>query len=107
MWTLFVLNFDSTFCINAPSDSGVPPLVYLIPKNRVEDVKKYARQVHKDFWNDDDNSSCDIEDIELDESFEKYLLDNHIEFRVIGSIDITYGERKGNYLDKNIPTECI
>ena len=101
MWTLFVLNFDATYCNTLPNCLGVQPLVYLIPKDKVEDVKKYAKESQKYWWDNDDD------DLEIDECFEKYLSDNHIDFRVIGTIDIPYGKRKMNYLDENIPTECI
>lgn len=102
MWTLFVLNFDKTYCNHSPKDSGVPPLVYLVPKDKVKDVKECAKRAQNDFW--DDNSS---DGIEIDESFEKYLSDNHIDFRLVGDIDLTYGERKGQYLDDRIPTYSV
>ena len=102
MWTFFVLNFDKTYSNYLPKDSGVPPLVYLVPKDKVKVVIECAKRAQSDFWDDDSSDGT-----EIDESFEKYLSDNHIEFRVVGSIDLTYGERKGQYLDNRIPNYSV
>lgn len=40
------------------------------------------------------------------EIWEECKQDN-VDFRRVGSLDITFGERRGGYLDKNIPMECV
>ena len=40
MWTIFVLNFDTTYNNNAITEIGVPPAVYLVPKDKIKYVKK-------------------------------------------------------------------
>ena len=102
MWTIFVLNFDTTYNNNAITEIGVPPAVYIVPKDKIKYVKKCVKQAQKDFWSDDNTS-----DLTMCESFEKYLEDRNIDFSVIGCIELPFGKRKGNYLDKHIITECI
>ena len=102
MWTIFVLNFDKTYSNNALTEIGVPPAVYLVPKDKVKDVKKCAKQAQKDFWSDDNTS-----DLTMSESFEKYLEEKDINFSVVGCIELPFGKRKGKYLNKHITVERI
>ena len=100
-WTLFVLDFDETYNNNPKDDDGVQPVVYLVPQNKLEEVRNLAHQSKNDFWSDDESDLCMIE------YFEKYLDTNNIDFKVVGDINLTFGERKGSYLDNNIPIEYI
>ena len=102
MWTIFILNFDKTYNNIALAEIGVPSAVYIVPKDRVKDVKKCAKKAQKDFWSDDNTS-----DLTMCESFEKHLEDKSIDFSVIGCIELPFGKRKGDYLDKRISLERI
>ena len=102
MWIIFVLNFDATYNNIDAAEIGVPPAVYIVPKDKIKDVKKCAKQAQKDFWYDDNTS-----DLTLSEYFENHLDDENIDFSVIGSIELPFGKRKGDYLDKHIITERV
>ena len=56
-WTLFVLDFDKTYDNEIKDEFGVQPIVYLIPKDKIKDVRHYAEQAHNDFHSED---SCDL-----------------------------------------------
>ena len=100
-WTLFVLDFDNTYDNESDHELGVQPLVYLVPKDRVNDVRHYAEQASNDFHSED---SCDLC---IGDYFEECLGNNNVDFVRVGTIDLTFGERRGDYLDENIPTECV
>lgn len=101
-WTLFILDLDATYNNHLHDDIGVPPLVYLIPKNRLKDVRECAKQAKNDFWSDETST-----DLEIDDSFEEYLTKNNIDFKIVGTIELPFGERKDEFLDKNIPIEYV
>lgn len=98
-WTLFVLDFDNTYDNESDDELGVQPLVYLVPKDRVNDVKHYAEEARNDFYAD--STLC------IGDYFEEWMGNNDVDFRRVGSLDMTFGERRGDYLDENIPMECV
>ena len=100
-WTLFVLDFDNTYDNEGDDELGVQPLVYLVPKDRIKDVHYYAEQAHNDFHSE---HGCDLC---IGNYFEEWLGNNDVDFRRVGSLDMTFGERRGDYLDENIPMECV
>lgn len=100
-WTLFVLDFDGTYD-NEPEDkNGVQPLVYLVPTERVKDVSYYAQQAHNDFHEDDTGSMC------IGDYFEEWLDNNGIDYKSVGNIDLTFDERFGDYLSKEIEMAVV
>lgn len=100
-WTIFVLNRDKTFNFCNHNEVGNPPLVYLVPQDRLKEVRNCVKQMQKDFWvNNDENFGSDTDDY-----FEELLIKNNIDFKYLGYIDLTFSERKGDFLDKNIPME--
>lgn len=102
-WTLFVLDMDGTYN-NEPEDSaGVQPSVYLIPLDRQKDVEHYAAMASQDF-----HSEKNIElGLCIGDYFEEWMLNNRIDFKRVGSIDLTFGERQMDYLADYIPREIV
>lgn len=100
-WSLFVLDFDNTYDNESYDELGVQPLVYLVPKDRIKDVHYYAKQASNDFHSED---SCDLC---IGDYFEEWLDNNNVDFRRVGNLDMTFGERRCDYLDENIPMECV
>ena len=99
-WTLFVLDFDGTYDNEPENEDGVQPLVYLVPKERVNDATRCALRAHDDFIRDD-TGMC------IGDYFEKWLDDKQIDYRRVGDIDLTFGERFGDYLSKEIETAVV
>ena len=103
VWTLFILDMDVTYDNEDEDSVGVQPLVYLVPLDRIKDVEHYAREAHNDFHSD--------ENVELGlcigDYFEEWLGNNGVDFKPVGSIDLTFGERQVNYLADYIPREIV
>ena len=99
LWTLFVLDFDRTYDNEEENSDGIQPLVYLVPKDRIKDVRHYAQQSHDDFHSS--GIQC------IGDYFEEYLAYNNIMFRCVGSIDLSFGERIDDYLENSIPIEYV
>ena len=100
-WTLFVLDFDNTYDNESDDELGAQPLVYLVPKDRIKDVHYHGEQAHNDFHSEDSYDLC------IGDYFEEWLGNNNVDFRRVGNLDMTFGERRGDYLDENIPMECV
>ena len=98
-WTLFVLDFDGTYDNELEDEDGVRPLVYLVPKERVNDVSHCALRAHDDFIRD--TGMC------IGDYFEEWLDDEQIDYRRVGDIDLTFGERFGDYLSKEIEIAVV
>lgn len=103
MWTLFVLDLDGTYNNEEEDSAGVQPLVYLIPLDRQKDVEHYAREAHNDFHSE--------ENVELGlcigDYFEEWMSNNGVDFKLVGSIDLTFEERQVDYLADYIPREIV
>lgn len=102
MWTFFVLDFDGTYDNEYPDSDGVQPLVYLIPLDRQRDVEHYAVMAHNDF-----HSNKKIAELTITDYFEEWLNNNNCNFKFIGTIDLTFGERQVDYLADYIPREIV
>lgn len=100
-WTLFVLDFDGTYDNESKNPNGVQPMVYLVPQDKLRDIRYYAQQAHNDFHSDDSSDLC------IGDYFEEWLGNNNVDFKRVGSLDLTFEERRGIYLDENIPIECV
>lgn len=100
-WTLFVLNFDGTYDNEDCDEIGVPPLVYAIPLDKVEDVKECAEQAHSDFHTDEACCQC------IGDYFEDRLTENNIDYVEVGEIKLTHGERGYNFLADYIPRAIV
>ena len=103
VWTFFVLDFDGTYDNESPDSDGVQPMVYLIPLNRQSDVEHYARMAHDDFHSDK-NGELGLTIIEY---FEEWMENNDCDYRRVGEIDLTFGERQVDYLTDYIPREVV
>lgn len=103
MWTLFVLDFDETYDNKEPASSGVQPIVYLIPLDRQRDVEHYARMAHDDFHSKEN----DYLGLTITEYFEELMGNNNCDYRRVGRIDLTFGERQVDYLSDYIPREIV
>lgn len=99
-WKFFVLAFDCTYDNEDPYGFGVKPRVYLIPEYMEKDVEKWAEKTY-DVFCDAKSDDC-IADV-----FETYLSNAGINFRIVGDINLTFGERDGIYLSNEISYECI
>lgn len=101
VWTLFVLDFDGTYDNEEPDSDGVQPMVYLIPLNRQSDVEYYARMAHGDFHSDD------YLGFTIADYFEEWMGNNNCDYKVVGKINLTFGERQVDYLADYIPREVV
>lgn len=101
VWTFFVLDFDGTYDNEEPDSDGVQPMVYLIPLDRQRDVEHYARMAHYDFHLIE-NGCFTIADY-----FEEWMGNNNCDYKVVGKIDLTFGERQVDYLADYIPREVV
>lgn len=101
MWTLFVLDFDGTYDNEEPDSNGVQPLVYLIPLERQKDVEQYAAMALLDFIFNEDSEET------ITDYFEERMRNNNFDFRRVGSIDLTFGERQVDYLADYIPRKIV
>lgn len=100
-WTLFVLDFDGTYDNEPEDEIGVQPLVYLVPTEMIKDVSYYAQQAHNDFYADDTGSMC------IGDYFEEWLDNNGVDYKEVGTLDLTFGERRGEYLSTEIEMEIL
>ena len=103
MWTLFVLDMDGTYNNEEPNSVGVQPFVYLVPLDKQRDVEYYAGQASRDFHSEE-NSELGLG---IGDYFEEWLGNNGIDFKPVGSIDLTLGERQVDYLANYIPREIV
>lgn len=103
IWTFFVLDMDATYDNEELDSVGVQPFVYLIPLDRQRDVEHYAAMASQDFWSKENEklSLC------IGDYFEEWLSNNGVEFKPVGSIDLTFGERQVDYLADYIPREIV
>lgn len=101
IWTLFVLDFDGTYDMEAPDSYGVRPIVYLIPMDRQRDVEHYAAMASQDFHSDKDGCMT------IADYFHEWMDNNNCAYKVIGEIDLTFGERRVDYLADYIPREIV
>lgn len=104
VWTLFVLDFDGTYCYAHPDSIAVQPFVYLIPLNRQRDVEFYAGQASRIFNQEDYEYNYDYT---MPNLFEELCEQNGIKVKLVGDIDLTFGERQVDYLADYIPREIV
>lgn len=102
VWTLFVLDLDRTYDMEDDFSNGVQPLVYLIPLDRQRDVEHYARMAHNDF-----HTNKNVGEWAIADCFEEWMENNNCDFKVVGKIDLTFGERQVDYLADYIPREVV
>lgn len=100
-WTLFVLDFDGTYDNEYDYEDGAQPLVYLVPTSETKRIGAYAKEAHNDFHSDDSGSMC------IGDYFEEWLDNNGIDYRRVGSLNLTFGERRGEYLSTEIEMEVV
>lgn len=101
VWTFFVLDFDGTYDMEVPDCKESKPTVYLIPLDRQRDVEHYARMAHDDFHSDD------YLGFTIADYFEEWMGNNNCDYKVVGKIDLTFGERQVDYLADYIPREVV
>ena len=101
VWTFFVLDFDGTYDMEVPDCKESKPTVYLSPLDRQRDVEHYARMAHDDFHSDD------YLGFTIADYFEEWMGNNNCDYKVVGKIDLTFGERQVDYLADYIPREVV
>lgn len=99
-WTLFVLDFDETYNNEPEDENGVQPSVYLVPTNEIENVYICASNAKDDFY-------YGKSDLCIGDYFEERLSNNGIRYKEIGSLDLTFGERNGEYLSTQVEMEVV
>lgn len=102
-WTFFVLEFDVTYDIEERGSNGTQSSVYLIPMEKQLDVERYARMAHDDFHSEE-NSELGLT---ITECFEELMDNNGIEYKLVGTIDLTFEERQVDYIADYIPREIV
>lgn len=103
VWTLFVVDFDGTYDNEEMDCTENQPTVYLIPLDRQRDVEHYARMAHDNFHSEEN----DCLGLTITEYFEELMGNNNCDFKVVGKIDLTFGERQVDYLADYIPREVV
>ena len=98
-WSLFILDFDDTYDNEQEDSYGVKPSVYLVPTKRLKDVHHYAEEAHKDFQ--EDWSMC------IGDYFEEWMDNNGVNYRRVGELELTFEERRGDYLSNEIGLEVV
>ena len=102
IWTLFVLDFDGTYSLEAEDEPGVQPSVYLIPEDKIVETQKCAYDAGMKFTYNNELDCGYIGDY-----FEEFMKEQEIPFKEVGSIDLTFGERQVDYLADYIPREVV
>ena len=98
--TLFVLDLDGTYDIEDPEDYGVMPAVYFVPEKEIEKIQALAVEAGEEFIiAQTDDAIGDIFGIKMKE--------NGIPFQLVGSLEISFGERKEEYLADYIPHKVV
>lgn len=100
VWTFFVLDFDGTYNNEKEDSTELQPVVYMIPLERQKDVELRAQYASMVF-NMTETDEC-IGDI-----FEYELRLFKIPFKIVGDVDLTFGERQTDYLADYIPKAVI
>lgn len=103
VYTLFVLDFDGTYDNEAPDSYGVRPMVYLIPVDRQRDVEHYAAMASQDFHSEENEWLG----LTITSYFEEWMGNNNCDYKLVGKIDLTFGERQVDYLADYIPREIV
>lgn len=99
IYTIIVISFDETFSIERMDDLGVPPSVYLIPADKIADVKKCADDAHDIFHEKvQEPWDCAIGNI-----FEEQLEEAGIPFQYLNDLNILFEYRQEEYLADYIP----
>lgn len=100
-WTLFILDFDGTYDNENNDTIGVQPLIYLVPTNEIRQIRNYAQEAHDSFHQNTSSDAC------IGDYFEEWLDSNKIDYRKIGTLDLSFGERHGEYLSNEIAMEIV
>lgn len=103
VWTFFVLDFDKTYNMEEMDCTEKQPTVYLIPLDREKDVEHYAIMAHDDFHSEEN----DYLGLTITEYFEEWMENNDCDYKVVGKIDLTFGERQVDYLADYIPGAIV
>lgn len=101
IWTFFVLDFDGTYHIEPMELNGVQPTVYLIPLEKQKTVENCAMMASMEFNNE--KESCWF----IGDYFEAKLKEKGIPFKLVGDIDLTFGERQVDYIADYIPRVIV
>lgn len=93
---LFVLDLDKTYSGDAEESIGVAPGVYLVDAAKIDKVAECARFAAEEFHNDPDGI------VTIGDLFEEGLEGARVTYCSVGNLEITVGQRQGDYLDKEI-----
>lgn len=94
--TYFTLDFDGIYDNEYPDGRGVPPLLYIVPKSRLKEVEHLAIESGREF-HDSETDDC------IGDLFERKLDNVGIVFQCMGSLDLSFEERWGDYLADYLP----
>lgn len=93
---LFVLDFDETYSDDTEESIGVAPSVYLVDAAKIDKVAECARFAAGEFHSDPDGV------VTIGDLFEEGLEGARVTYCSVGNLEITVGQRQGDYLDKEI-----
>ena len=75
--------------------------MYLVPTDKIPNVIDASEEAHDIFHSDDNPGLC------IGDFFEEFLESNGIDYRRVGDIDLTFGERNGSYLSDEIELAVV
>lgn len=88
-WSFLVLDFDLVYDLEPEEEKGVEPEVFLISDDDLFLAKACVKEISTIFF--DDNR---LDERTLIEIFTDMLCQKRIRYHYIGSINLTFGERK-------------
>ncbi len=88
-WSFLVLDFDQIYDLEPEEEKGVEPAVFLINDDDLLLAKACVEQISDRFFDDDL-----LDKRTLTEIFVDMLCQKKIRYHYIGSINLTFGERR-------------
>lgn len=90
-WSFLILDFDQIYDLEPEEENGVEPAVFLIDDNNLFLAKACVKEISAEFF--DDNR---LDERTLIEIFTDMLCQKKIRYHYVGSINLTFGERKNS-----------
>lgn len=101
MYALFVLDFDGTYYLEYADSIGVAPLVYLIKAQDTELAVSLAQRAHDAFHDEEEADLC------IGDWFELFMAERKAFCKVVGNLEIPFGERDCDYLSDKIKITVV
>ena len=88
-WSFLILDFDQIYDLEPEEENGVEPAVFLIDDDDLFLAKACVKEISTEFY--DDNRLDGRTPMEI---FTDMLCQKKIRYHYVGSINLTFGERK-------------